>query len=78
VQAFVGTIILFAGKFAPEGWAYCDGRALEIQSNTVLFAVIGTAFGGDGTRTFALPNLPGVGGAKYIICLEGIFPSRAD
>jgi microcystin-dependent protein len=55
----LGEISMFAGTFAPDGWAFCDGRELEIASNTALFSVIGTMYGGDGQRTFALPDLCG-------------------
>jgi microcystin-dependent protein len=54
---FVGEIRLFAGNFAPLGWAFCDGTLLPIADNTVLFTLIGTTYGGDGVSTFALPNL---------------------
>ena len=54
---FIGEIRLFAGDFAPEGWAICDGRVLAIAQYEMLFMLIGTAYGGDGDTTFALPNL---------------------
>jgi microcystin-dependent protein len=53
----VGEIRIFAGDFAPVGWALCNGQLLAIQSYQALFALIGTTYGGDGVRTFALPNL---------------------
>jgi microcystin-dependent protein len=56
---FIGQIMIFAGNFAPVGWALCDGRLLPISDNTALFDVIGTTYGGDGTATFALPDLRG-------------------
>ena len=56
---FIGQIMIFAGNFAPVGWALCDGRLLEISDNEPLFRVIGTTYGGDGTVTFALPDLRG-------------------
>ncbi|MBX8465251.1 MULTISPECIES: phage tail protein [unclassified Deinococcus] len=58
-QPFVGEIRLFAGNFAPNGWEFCDGRLLSIAENDVLFALIGTTYGGDGQQTFALPDLRG-------------------
>jgi len=58
-QPFVGEIRLFAGNFAPQGWALCDGQLLSIADNDVLFALIGTTYGGDGQTTFALPDLRG-------------------
>jgi microcystin-dependent protein len=55
----MGTIILFAGSFAPNGWAFCDGRLLPIQQYSALFSILGTTYGGDGFSTFALPDLRG-------------------
>ncbi|SRR5260370_39036421 len=54
---FIGEIRMFAGNFAPVGWAFCDGSLIPISSNTVLFQLIGTTYGGDGQTTFALPDL---------------------
>ncbi|MFO0819050.1 MAG: tail fiber protein [Pirellulales bacterium] len=56
-EAFLGEIRIFAGNFAPQGWAYCDGSLLPIDQNEALSSVLGTKFGGDGTKNFALPNL---------------------
>jgi len=50
---------MFAGNFAPQGWALCQGQLLSIEQNTALFALIGTTYGGDGQTTFALPDLRG-------------------
>ena len=58
-QPFVGEIRIFAGNFPPTGWAFCNGQLLPIASNTALFSLLGTAFGGNGVNTFALPNLQG-------------------
>ncbi len=54
---YVGEIRIFAGNFAPVGWAFCQGQLLAISENDTLFALIGTTYGGDGQSTFALPNL---------------------
>jgi microcystin-dependent protein len=54
---FVAEIRMFAGNFAPTGWALCDGQLLPISQNTALFSLLGTFYGGDGKSTFALPNL---------------------
>jgi microcystin-dependent protein len=54
---YVGEIRMFAGNFAPAGWALCQGQILAISENDVLFALIGTTYGGDGQTTFALPDL---------------------
>ena len=56
---YVGEIRVFAGSFAPYGWALCDGSSIPINSNTLLFSIIGTTYGGDGVNTFALPDLKG-------------------
>jgi microcystin-dependent protein len=56
---FIGEIRMFAGNFAPQGWSFCDGSLLSISQNDVLFALIGTTYGGDGQSTFALPDLRG-------------------
>jgi microcystin-dependent protein len=57
VEPFLGQITLVAFTFAPQGWAFCNGKLLPIDQFSALFAVIGTTYGGDGQTTFALPNL---------------------
>jgi microcystin-dependent protein len=56
-QPYVGEIRIFAGNFAPAGWAFCHGQLLPISENETLFQLIGTTYGGDGESTFALPDL---------------------
>ena len=56
---FIGEIKMFAGNFAPRGWAFCDGQLLQVNQNDALFALIGTIYGGDGRVTFALPDMRG-------------------
>lgn len=56
---FVAEIRMFAGNFAPTGWASCDGQLLPLAQNTALFSLLGTLYGGDGKSNFALPNLAG-------------------
>jgi microcystin-dependent protein len=58
-EPFLGQIMIFAGNFAPRGWALCNGQLLAISQNTALFSILGTYYGGNGTTTFALPNLQG-------------------
>jgi microcystin-dependent protein len=48
---------MFAGNFAPAGWALCEGQQMAISENDTLFNLIGTTYGGDGQETFNLPNL---------------------
>lgn len=59
MDPFVAEIKIFAGNFAPTGWATCDGQLLPISQNTALFSLLGTTYGGDGKSTFALPDLSG-------------------
>lgn len=59
MDAYFGEIRLFAGNFAPRGWAFCNGQLLNINEYQVLYTILGTQFGGDGKTTFALPNLCG-------------------
>lgn len=56
---FIGQIQQFGFNFPPRGWAFCDGQLLSIASNTALFSLLGTTFGGDGRTTFGLPDLRG-------------------
>ena len=58
-QPFVGQIIRVGFEFAPEGWMRCEGQLLPISQNETLYNLIGTTFGGDGNKTFALPDLKG-------------------
>ena len=56
---FIAEINMFAGNFAPRGWAFCSGQLLPIAQNTALFSLLGTTYGGDGRTTFQLPDLQG-------------------
>jgi microcystin-dependent protein len=56
---YLGEIRMFAGTFAPRGWAFCEGQELRIEEADALFALIGTTYGGDGITTFRLPDLRG-------------------
>jgi microcystin-dependent protein len=56
---FLAEIRIFPFNFAPKGWAMCDGQLMPISQNTALFSLLGTTFGGNGTSTFALPNIQG-------------------
>lgn len=59
MEPFLGQLALFPYTFAPRSWADCDGQLLPISSNSALFSLIGTIYGGDGRTTFALPDLRG-------------------
>lgn len=79
MDTFIGNIMLVGFNFAPVGWAPCNGQLLPINQNTALFSLLGTTYGGDGITTFALPKLNAgtlQEGLNYIICVNGIYPSR--
>ena len=75
----IGTIALFPYNFVPQHWAECAGQTLAINQYEALFALLGANFGGDGVRTFRLPDLREkvpLEGLRYAMCIEGIFPSQ--
>lgn len=74
----IGEVRLFAGNFAPVGFMVADGRELRIVDNTALFSLIGAVYGGNGEKTFALPDLRALApaGVSYVICGSGVFPAR--
>jgi microcystin-dependent protein len=57
MEGTIAEIRMFAGNFAPRGWAFCQGQILSIAQNTALFSLLGTTYGGNGQTTFALPDL---------------------
>ena len=59
MDEFMGIVKLFAGSYAPAGWALCNGQLMSISSNAALFSLLGNTYGGDGVTTFALPDLRG-------------------
>jgi microcystin-dependent protein len=77
-EPLIGEIRLFAFDFAPRGWTECNGQTFSIASNTALFSILGTTFGGNGQTNFAVPDLrhavpyPAM---KYYIATQGIYPS---
>jgi microcystin-dependent protein len=78
---FIGEVETFAFGFCPLGWSTLNGQLLPISQNQVLFALLGTTYGGDGLTTFALPTAKPIftgTGAVLLQCiaLQGIFPSR--
>ncbi len=58
-EGFIGMIVLYGCNFAPRGWSLCAGQLIPIAQNTALFSLLGTTYGGNGTTTFALPDLRG-------------------
>ncbi|SCX82323.1 phage tail protein [Alkaliphilus peptidifermentans] len=80
MDQYVGEIRMFAGDYAPIGWALCHGQLLSVFEHEMLFSVIRTSYGGDGITNFAVPDLRGripihqgqsVGGKNYIIGQKG-------
>jgi microcystin-dependent protein len=59
MDPFLGEIMMFGGSFPPRGWAFCEGQLLQISSNSALFSILGTTYGGDGRTTFGLPDFRG-------------------
>ncbi|HXO75603.1 MAG TPA: tail fiber protein [Puia sp.] len=59
METFLSCILLWPCNFAPVGWAFCAGQLLSIAQNSALFSLLGTTYGGNGTTTFALPDLRG-------------------
>ena len=58
-EPFIAEIKIVSFNFPPKGWAFCNGQLLPINQNQALFSILGTTYGGDGMRTFGLPNLQG-------------------
>ena len=58
-DAYIGEVKLFAGNFAPRGWAFCDGQILPIDGNEALFSILGNSYGGNARTTFGLPDMRG-------------------
>lgn len=89
-ESFIGTISEFAGHWTPRNWMPCDGRLLPVGNNqyTALFSIVGTTYGGDGVKNFALPDLrPSDAHGNKVdwrytsqpmvcICINGVYPSR--
>ncbi|HSF54283.1 MAG TPA: tail fiber protein [Algoriphagus sp.] len=57
MDEYIGIVKMFAGNFAPKGWMFCQGQILPIAQYTAVFSLLGTTYGGNGTTTFALPDL---------------------
>ncbi len=58
-EPYVGEIRLFGFTFAPSGWAMCDGQIMQVSQNEILYCLLGSSYGGDGTTTFGLPDMRG-------------------
>ncbi len=75
----LGMIKLFPFSYVPSGWAICNGSILNVQTNTALFSLLGTQFGGNGSTTFGLPDLRGAEpdtNTVFCIATQGMYPER--
>jgi hypothetical protein len=72
----IGSVLLSASFFVPAGYLPADGRQLDIQTNSALFSLMGTEYGGNGTTNFNLPDLTAAtpNNTQYLICVSGIYP----
>lgn len=75
MDCYIGAVLLFSGDYAPTNFALCDGSSLKVSENTALYSVIGNKFGGN-NFLFSLPMLEAPKGFIYIICVNGLYPSR--
>lgn len=73
MDPYVSQVQLFGFNFAPQGWAQCNGQLMPIQQNTALFSLLGTTYGGNGSTTYALPNLQG-----SAVCAQGQGPGLSQ
>ena len=90
-ECMIGELTTFAGDFVPRGYAEADGRLLSVAQFPSLFAIMGTRYGGDGSTTFALPNIqnglthqpattsPSASPVvlKTLVCIAGEFPTQS-
>ena len=83
MDPFLGEIRLFGFNWAPNNWQLCQGQLMNISEYTALFSVLGTNYGGDGIKTFALPDMRGLAMkaangevSSWCIAIQGVYPSR--
>lgn len=79
MEPFLGQILLLPYTYAPREWLRCEGQLLPIQQNEALYSLLGNQFGGDGMRTFALPDLRDKEPAPnlhFCIAVQGTYPMR--
>lgn len=79
MEYFLGDIVLFPYNFVPMDWLPCEGQVLQVTQNQALYSLIGTNFGGNGSTTFALPDLRNASplpNMRYFIAISGIYPTR--
>ncbi|HEX3022556.1 MAG TPA: tail fiber protein [Lachnospiraceae bacterium] len=78
-EPFLGEIELLPYGFAPRDWMLCNGTVLNVSQYQALFSLLGYRYGGNGSTTFAIPNLMGaepVPYMNYYISMAGLYPSR--
>ncbi|CAO3417626.1 phage tail protein [Azospirillum argentinense] len=79
IDVYIGEIRLFSYARLPLGWLPADGRRLSVNHFIALFSLIGTTYGGDGEKEFALPTLESPApGLQYCIAVGGVFPRLQD
>jgi len=79
MKGTIGEIRRFAGSYEIQDWELCDGQVMKIDEFTALYSVIGTNYGGDGRKTFLLPDLNNnidKLSPKFIICAQGLYPVK--
>lgn len=77
MDPILGSVILVAFNFIPEGFLASDGKLLPVNQYQALFSLLGNVYGGDGVQTFALPKLAApAAGLHYAIAVNGVYPSR--
>ena len=59
MDGFIGEIRAFAFGYNPPQWVPCDGQQLNVLQYQLLYAIIGTRYGGNGNPYFNVPNLQG-------------------
>lgn len=77
MDPLIGSILLVPYNFVPEGWLPCDGRSIPVKHNEALYSLLGTRFGGDWNTSFNLPKLDAPDELRYIIAVQGAYPSRS-
>jgi len=78
MECYIGQIELFPYIFVPMDWALCNGQVLSVSQYQALFSLIGYQYGGNGSTTFAVPNLQGtepIPNTNYYICLSAYYPT---
>lgn len=77
-EDYTGSIGITAASFCPRGTVEPTGQVMNISQNQALFALFSNTYGGDGTRTFALPDMSGQApnGMRFCIVMNGVYPPK--